>query len=123
MKFSSIRKSIRGLFLERLEDDAFDIGGNSCDDLSRRMRRIVRMLLRDLGWSRTAEWDHAAQHLIENQTETVNVRRRLVRREGRDAEVEHFHYRRLIGALRDENIRRFEIAMNDAGFVCGGDCG
>src|ERR1043165_10066254 len=76
MKFSSIRKSIRRLFLERLEDDEFDICGNSCDDPSRRMRRIVRMLLRDLGWSRTAEWDHAAQHLIENHTETVNVRRR-----------------------------------------------
>ncbi len=47
----------------------------------------------------------------------------IVRRERRDTEVEHFDNRGLIGALRDENIRRLQIAMNDAGFVSRCNCG
>jgi hypothetical protein len=106
------------------------------------------MLFRDLGGRGAGEWDHAGQHLIKNDAETVNVRGRsqlvavvllgrhvtrraddcvglgqrrrifiIVRRKRRDTEVEHFHNSRLIRALRNQNVRRLQIAMNDAGFV------
>ena len=72
-KLISISGSILWSLFERVQHEALHVLRNRSHDPARRMRRIVRVLLRDLGARRTGEWRHSGQHLIENHTQAVDV--------------------------------------------------